>query len=184
LHRRAQVALSVRAADESQGRRGLPQGEASAASGALRVRDRRLSVAGGAWVPGAMCSTNRIYVRVEAIRRLLGGDGPDRVARIGRLLAELPVHAEDKMVLVDGVARPVRQLGQPLNGCSICSAGVMCGWNRGWPGTGTRRSRCRRTCNSRSWGWSSGECRTKSPWAGAAGNAGRTRPGLKRVSAD
>jgi hypothetical protein len=84
--------------------------------GALRIRDHRLSVAEGAWVPGAMYSTNRIYVRVETIRRLLGGDGSDRVARIGRLLAELPVHAEDKMVLVDGVARPVRQLGQPLNG--------------------------------------------------------------------
>jgi hypothetical protein len=84
--------------------------------GALRIRDRRLSVAEGAWSPGAVYSTNRIYVRVEAIRRVLGTDGPERVARIGRLLAGLPAHAEDKTVLVDGEPRPVRQLGQPLNG--------------------------------------------------------------------
>lgn len=82
--------------------------------GALRIRGGRLAVAEGAWVADAMYSTNRLYLRVDAVKRLLGGS--DRVAAIRRMIAELPVYAEDKTVLVDGAPRPVRQLGQPLNG--------------------------------------------------------------------
>jgi hypothetical protein len=88
--------------------------------GAITIARGHLSIADGSRKPGALFHTNQLYLRLSAIRRLLGGSplasAGSRAEAVARLISRLPAALEDKTVLIDGVPRPARQLSQPLHG--------------------------------------------------------------------
>jgi UTP--glucose-1-phosphate uridylyltransferase len=83
--------------------------------GALRIRPT-LSIVESDRPAGDLFSTNQIYLRVAAVRRLLvRTEAPDPLEAVRRLTATAPAPVEEKTVPLDGATRRGRQIAQPFH---------------------------------------------------------------------